>query len=266
MKRVLIIVLLLFVSNSLLAQEKERKRVVGTLQMPAEEEVQGVSIYNLNTNAGTVSNDNGQFRIEVGLNDSIRISAIQFQEFTVIVNEGVMESGQLNINITEVVNQLPEVIVSPFDLTGNVNVDVARIRVVQTPDTLTSREAQFMYFESDAEPRYTSPRRNEAMEMSRTRLVNGLNFVNLFKELLLVSKRDHIQNPESRQSWDVRELYSDEFFKQNLNIKEENIPDFIFYADANGLDEKMLQKGNELDLIEFLIEQSKKYKKQQARN
>ncbi len=265
MRKALFLILLLFVSNSFLAQEKERMRVAGTLIMPEDEEVQGVSIYNLNTNAGTVSNDNGQFRLEVGLNDSIRVSAIQFQEFTVIINEGVMESGQLNINITEVVNQLPEVVVSPYDLTGNVNVDVIRLRVVKTPDTLSSGDAQYMYFESDAGPRFTSPRRNEAMEMSRTRLVNGLNFVNLFKELLIISKRDHIQNPESRQSWDVRELYSDEFFRQNLDIEQENIPDFIYYADSNGLDEKMLQEGNELDLIEFLIEQSKKYKKQRAR-
>ncbi|HSI70371.1 MAG TPA: hypothetical protein VK941_09080 [Gillisia sp.] len=266
MKRALLIVFLLIVSNSMSGQEKERVRVQGTLQMPEDEEVQGVSIFNLNTNTGTVSNDNGQFRLEVGLNDSIQVSAIQFQEFTVIINEGVMESRILNINITEVVNQLPEVIVSPYDLTGNVNVDVTRIRVVQTPDTLTSREARYMYFEEDTGPQFTSPRRNEAMEMSRTRMINGLNFVNLFKELLILSKRDHIQNPEERHAWDVRELYSDEFFRQNLDIEQEFIPDFIYYADANGLDEKMLQEGNELDLIEFLIEQSKKYKKQRAKN
>jgi hypothetical protein len=240
-------------------------RVQGTLQMPEEEEMQGVSIYNMNTNRGTVSNDIGQFRLEVGLNDSIRVSAIQFQAFTVIINEGVMESGQLNINVTEVVNQLPEVVVSPYDLTGNVNVDIVRIPVIRTPDTLTSGDVQLRDYEAPYEPSYTSPRRNEAMEMSRTRLVNGLNFVNLFKELLILSKRDEIQNPEDGYAWDVRELYGDEFFRQNLNIEQEQIPDFIYYADANGLDEKMLQEGNELDLIEFLIEQSKKYKKQRAR-
>jgi len=60
----------------------------------------------------------------------------------------------------------------------------------------------------------------------------------------------------------IRKMYKDDFFRKNLDIEKEYISDFIFYANDNGLSEQMLKGGNELDLIDFLIEQSKKYKKQ----
>lgn len=265
MKQIIIVIAILFAGIKMYSQEKVRVEVIGDIQMPAEEEAQGVSIFNLNTNRGTVSNDAGEFRLQVGINDSIRISAIQFQGFTVIINEGVVNSGQLNINVTEVVNELPEVYVSPYDLSGNVQVDIARLPVVTTPDTLNGMQVQNMYFEADAAPDSQSPPYNTAVATYQTRLVNGLNFVNLFKALLISRRQEQIQRPSASLEMDVRELYGDEFFKENLNLEIDQINEFIYYADENGLEERMLKQGNELELIDFLIEQSKKYKKQRGR-
>jgi hypothetical protein len=58
----------------------------------------------------------------------------------------------------------------------------------------------------------------------------------------------------------VRKMYKDSFFKENLDIDEENINEFIFYVEDKGLTKNMLQKGNELDLIEFLIKRSEEFK------
>ena len=170
----------------------------------------------------------------------------------------------MNIRINEVVNLLPEVVVRPYNLTGNITVDINRLAVANVPDTLTAMNTQGIYFEADAEPnRYTAPR-NEALAMSQTRLVNGINFVNLFREFLISSKIDQVQRPQSAVTADVRALYDDEFFRENFDIKLENIPDFINFADQNGLREEMLKEGNEMDLIEFLLNQSKRYKKQRS--
>jgi hypothetical protein len=88
--------------------------------------------------------------------------------------------------------------------------------------------------------------------------------------LLISNKKNDISNPYSNSyeetDVELRKLYNDQFFKDNFKIDLENISDFILYADRNGLDEEMLRKGNELDLIDFLMEQSKKYKKQLDKN
>lgn len=262
----LVIIIFVFLGVPAFAQTGERVIISGNVQVPEGEDPLGITIYNLNTNRGTVTNMEGNFRIEAGLDDSLRVSSIQFQEFTVVVDEGVMDSQQLNITINEVGNPLPEIVVTPYDLTGNVTVDVLRLDVTKLPDTLTSMDVQGMYFESDAVPDDQTRVKNWALEDDHRRLVYGIRFARLFKRLLITSKMDELQRPDPDIDVKLRELYDDEFFQEYLDIELENISDFIYYADDNGLSEEMLMEGNELELIDFLVEQSKNYKRQRAGN
>lgn len=258
MKNIFIIIFVFFCGFSIVAQTQDRVMISGTIEMPPGDDPDGISVFNVNTNRGTVTDNDGEFEIAVALNDSLRISSVQFQEFTVIIDKGIIGSGQINITVNEVVNLLPEVVVNPYDFTGNVRVDLVRLQVVELPDTLTYADVADPYMNVRTSPR------NEAMEESDNipRLVNGLNFVNLFKELLIRTRKEQVQQREANIDDQVRLLISDEFFKEYLDIEEEKIPEFIFYADDMGLDEEMLKEGNELDLIDFLIQQGKKFKKQ----
>lgn len=258
MKNLIIITFLFLSISTVFAQTLERDMISGTIQMPPGDDPDGISVFNVNTNRGTVTDNDGEFEIAVAVSDSLRVSSVQFQAFTVIVDQGIIDAEQINITVNEVVNLLPEVIVNPYDLTGNVSVDVVRLQVVELPDTLTAADVSDPY--NDV---VTSPR-NQAMAESDNipRLVNGLNFVNLFKELLIQTRGKQVQQTEANIDEEVRLLMSDEFFKEYLDIEAENIPEFIFYADDMGLDEEMLKEGNELDLIDFLIQQGKKFKKQ----
>ncbi|WP_040506661.1 hypothetical protein [Gillisia limnaea] len=253
------------------AQGQDRTSVSGSIQVPVGDESVGIIVYNLNTEDFALTNPEGEFSIAVKLNDSLRISAAQFQEFIVIIDKGVIQSGELNIYVNEIINVLPEVVVSPYDLSGNVTVDAARLPVNDLPENYTASQMQSTYFASETGPSYQSSPKNTALAMSQTRLVNGINFVNIFKELLIASKKDEIRDPYSERpnadiDTEIRAMYGDEFFQENLNIDLEYINDFIYFADDSGLKEEMLQKGNELELIEFLVEQSKQYKKQRSGN
>ncbi len=264
MKKLLFTFLIIFNCISLFAQIGERVEIQGTLEMPPGDDHQGISIFNLNSNRGTVTDNAGEFDIAVRADDSLSVSSIQFQEFIIIIDQGVIDSRKLNISVNEVVNQLPEVFVSPYDLTGNVRVDITRLQVVEVPDTLTAMDVANTYTPADAEPDFQESPENIALRQSQNFMVNGFNFVNLFKEMLVTRKRNEIHRPNADIDDDVRKLYSDAFFQENLGIKMENINDFIYYADDNGLREEMLKEGNEMELIEFLVEQSKRYKKERS--
>lgn len=265
---ILIAIMLGFLTQ---VQAQERISVTGTIQVPGGDESGGIIVYNLNTEVFTFTNPEGEFSIAVKLNDSLKISTAQFQEFIVLIDEGVIQSGDLTIYLNEIINVLPEVVVTPYDLSGNVTVDAARLPVAELPENFTASQVQNTYFASETGPSYQSSPKNTALAMSQTRLVNGINFVNIFKELLIASKKDEIRDPYSERpnadiDTEIRQMYNDAFFQENLNIDLEYINDFIYFADDSGLKEEMLQKGNELDLIEFLVEQSKKYKKQRSGN
>ncbi len=270
MKILTYLLFVLFVVQFTYAQSNDRIRISGSIEVPVGEEPQGISIFNINSQEGTVSNAEGDFAIAVKESDTIKVFAVQFQEFTVVIDKRVLETKTLNIYVSELVNRLPEVIVSPYDLTGKLDKDVEKLEVIQLPVNIEVGIPQGEFANVENVVDFGKAPKNQALAFNQTRLVNGLNFVNLFKLLLISNKQNDISNPYTKSyeaiDKELRELYNDEFFKEYFKIELENIPDFILYADRNGLDEEMLKKGKELDLIEFLMEQSKKYKKQLNRN
>ncbi len=267
MKKASFFLLLLLIGLYTSAQTGKRILISGNIEVPLGDDPQGISIFNLNSNRFVATDSLGKFNIAVAFNDSLRVSTLKFQEFTVIVDQGIINTKTLNIFVSEVVSRLPEVVVTPYDLSGNINVDLNRLKIVDLPTNLTATNVQNMGFDTETGPYIESPPYNTALAMSKTRLVNGLDFVNIFKELLIAEKNEDVKNPYAKSVNPeiddyVLKIYKDDFFRENLDIEREYISDFIFYANDNGLSEQMLKGGNELDLIDFLIEQSKKYKKQ----
>lgn len=245
------------------ARGQDRKFISGEVNLPEGFSAEGILVFNENSGKGTLTRTNGEFSIAVALDDRLKITSLLFQEFTVVIDQGVLDKGKLDIFLNEVITELPEIVVSPNKLTGNVNVDVAKIEVSE-PDLPHYSAAQLNDFNYEYSPdSLTGVTRNEAMLASRTRLVNGLNFVNLFKAAIGDYSKKTKKRPERDINENVRQLYNDAFFKENLNIELDHINDFIYYAQDHGLNKDMLRQGNELDLIAFLIEQSKAYKQQQ---
>lgn len=256
MARNLLCFIFLFTALTTFAQD--RIPIEGKITVAEGENPQGMTVFNQTSKRGTITNDAGEFTIAAAVNDSISFSALQFQKFTVVIDEGVINSGELNVYIREAVTELPEVIVLPHDLSGNVNVDVARIRVSDA-DLPAYSAADLERMGVRVEPdSLTGPGKNEALASSQTRLIHGLNFVNIFKLLAGVEENKELTDREMDEK--VREMYDNEFFRENLDIQQEKINDFIFYARENGLTSQMMQAGNELDLIEFLIRKSEEYK------
>lgn len=253
------LLLILFLSVSILgySQTGERIMVNGKINVPIGDEPEGITIINTTTNRGAVSDAEGDFQIAVAIGDVIRFSALQFQEFSIIVDRNVIESRQLNVFVSESATELPEVVISSVDLSGNVRVDVNRI-----PDSaanIPELTPEAVYKASlELKPGELSTPENAAMP---DRFMEyGLNFANIFRAI--ISSRESGDVDFEPLPAQIRELYDDEFFREHLNIERARINDFILYAEDNGLTKNMLKEGNELELIEFLILQSKEFKKE----
>ncbi len=262
-KNTLYITFILFTSF-LFAQEQERILVNGKIIVPEEDSPEGMTIFNQNTSRGTIANPSGEFKLRVRLNDTVVFSSIQFDEFRVVVEEGVINSGEMNVFLTETVTELPEILLSDNELSGDIRVDVARIQV-EDPDVPRYSAADLEGMEVRRQPdSLMGAGRNDALAASNTQLVNGLNFVNIFKFIVGAEVEN---NPFTKRELDekLRDLYDDEFFKANLDIERDKINDFIYYVTDHGLDNDLLEDGNELNLIEFLVEKSKEYKAFHAR-
>lgn len=254
-----LLLLFLLVSIPVFSQQVE---IQGAIKVPMDAEAAGITVYNLNAQKGTVTDDDGEFEIAVSLNDSLAISSVQYQGFIVIIDQGTMDSKTLNIAVREAVNELEEVIVRPYDLTGNVRVDVQKVEVLDRPLKKSSMEIA-------RSPVPANQRPVENIAMDDPYMKNGINFVNIFKAIFNSEKRqttDITPMPKADIDLQVRNLYKDEFFRKYIDIERGDIDDFIFYAQEKGLSNELLQKGHELDLIEFLIEEGENFKRENEKD
>ncbi|MDY8138632.1 carboxypeptidase-like regulatory domain-containing protein [Aquimarina sp. 2201CG5-10] len=262
MKLKLSLVFMFCVIGLSFAQITSRIVINGKISAPIGDDVEGVVVYNRSTNKGTITNDKGIFKISAGIDDRIEVVAMQFQKFVIVVDKGVLDSKSLNIFLNESVNLLDEVIVTPYDLLGNVSVDVKRIGV--TPGGISQVANQTAARINDADydfrPDELSSLENNAF--LEDRMINGLNFVNLFK-LVYNNKGKSKRNKKVKDiDVKVRNMYNDKFFKDYLALEMDQINDFIFFAEDNGLNNAYFETGKELDLLQFLFFQSKLYRQQ----
>lgn len=252
-------ILLLFVSVNLYSQE--RVPINGKITPPVGESAEGISVINRTAKTATISNESGMFRIRAAVGDTLHFSAIQFQNFSVIIDKGVVDNRQLNVFISEAVTELPEVVVTPYDLSGNVEVDVKLIPVAET-DLPTKTAAEISDYEYTFRPDSLVSPANAAMREAM--IYNSANFANIFRNIFNSRKVTTDIGGEEDLQEQILQLHDDEFFREQLNIKQENIREFILFAEDNGLHPSMLRPENEMALIEFLVAQSQKYKQRKV--
>jgi hypothetical protein len=255
--RLISTIIILFFIQSLTAQIDNRVFVAGEVIVPLDGEASQIEIINQNSKEGTVTNQYGQFGISVKEGDRLRFEAIQYQNFIVVIDENIVKNKKFTIKINDKINTLDEVIVTPYDLEGNIEVDAKKVKTnfYQAPES----EAVINEYEGE-QPTIRSQTLTENYTTEQRFIKNGLNIANIFREIL--SSREVKEDNTLPKNVDVmvRKMYKDSFFKENLDIDEENINEFIFYVEDKGLTKNMLQKGNELDLIEFLIKRSEEFK------
>ena len=100
----------IFIIGSLaFSQDTKRIEVFGKIIVDSVD-VEGVTIYNTSSNKGTITDIEGQFSIEVTLNDRVEVSALQFEKFVIVINEAIMSSKIMTVFLVERINKLDEVI------------------------------------------------------------------------------------------------------------------------------------------------------------
>ena len=128
-------------------------------------------------------------------------------------------------------------------------------------DLPTKSAAEINPYEYTFRPDSMVSPQNAAMRSGM--IYSGMNFANIFRNIFTPSE---VLTNVGEEDIDekVLQLHEDEFFREQLNIPQDNIKEFIFFAEDNGLTPEMLKPENELKLIEFLIAQSQKYKQRKS--
>lgn len=240
-----ITLLLLFTTVFAAAQQDYRTWLRGKV-LYQDSSVVAANILNTNSENATITDDNGEFAIEVKLGDELIISSVQYEIRAIIITKDILQRNRLVVDVNEKITVLDEVVVSP----------------TRPEKFLDLQEEEFKKFD------YTSDKstRVENEILRKNQLYEGVDFVNIFKLMyksLRKKKADEGDEFTYAPSDVIRQIYPDAFFTTQLNIPPSKIGLFLEYIDGRLQTKDLLKKENEFQLMDFLIKQSEKFAKTQ---
>lgn len=88
-----------------------------------------VHIINLNKVVGTITDQEGKFKIPAAVNDTLYLSFLGFKSQKVRVTNDMFKFEGTEIALTELAYALEEVVVKPYQLTGYLEIDVKNLPI-----------------------------------------------------------------------------------------------------------------------------------------
>lgn len=257
MKYVVLYFTFLFSISYGFGQTSERVSIQGKVIFETNE-VENLVIYNKTANDRTLTDANGAFKINVALADDLEISGLRFKTFQVTITADIIASKELTAFLVERVNDLDEVVILPFGLSGNLTTDLTTLRTfnldLDAIYTNAENEEPFQY----TEPQYLEV---ENMILKKDQFYNGVDFVKITNWLIkprFKSKRILKNDPTAFSSFDsLKTKHRQDFVNANFGIPKDKVESFIVFAENNNTDVTLLDAGKDMELIEYLVQQSK---------
>lgn len=266
MKKILsLFVFYMFITFSV-AQNDNGVEISGKVIVDAND-IEGLTVTDKTSKRIVVTNMNGEFKIFVALNDKIEISALQFETVYLVITEEVIASRQLTVFLYERLNRLDEVVILPFNLTGDLASDLNKVRTFNP-------KLESVYFgeinlednsDIDGNPNEEIYyKKVENTILNQDKFYNGVDFVKitnwLIKPLFKSNEKTYLAKDDLNSNYIVlRETYTKDFISSSFNIPKDEVEDFIVFAEANNTDLALYENGKDIELIEYLVNQSKLY-------
>ena len=270
MKNNFIILVVLLFSQLFFSQEMERKILRGKIVADSIE-VENLTVFNITSNIGAVTNVDGKFSIKARATDTLYIQGLSYDSKKYVLTDKDFWLEELEIRLHVKVTELNEVEITPYTLSGNLTKDTKRIQVYG--EGFSKIDMNIKHYEDDV--RSGTPVNSASTSHFAP---NGSNFNFLAIGAGLISLIGVKGNPkknservfEQRRQQDIQsqsfsdhmfERFSHNFFVETLKIKHEDIPMFLQYAEMPVKDLSLFLKPEyELQLIQYLTDKAKAYK------
>ena len=232
------IILLLTLAQFSFSQERELiqgKVIYRNINVPA------ANVINNTSQTSTITNDQGEFEIFAKEGDEIIFSSVQYIIRTVRVNDEILKNKRLIVQINQRVRELDEVVITPDD----------------TDKFLDLKEEQFKGFDYLAD----KSTKIENILTDNRQVVNGLNFVNIFKLLSsLVDSKSEEEKLSILPSEALPLILEENFFTDILKLEFFEVNDFLLQLDLDPEIKQLIIKKNQFLLIDYLLNKSDIYK------
>ena len=235
------IIIFFFLSFSFVAFSQEKRVILRGKLMYRNSNVIAANVINNTNQNNTITDTNGEFEILAGVGDEIIFSSVEFKIRTVKITEEIMKKNRLVVEVNERVNFLDEVVISPDNTDKFLDLKEEEFKKVDyTDDKSTAVE-------------------NEIIRQNQ--LYRGINIVNVAKLLAKVLRDGKLEEEiKLSPSKALPLIFDKNFFVSDLGLKNFEIIGFLELMDKKQEIKSLLKKNKEFELIEYLFNESKKFK------
>ena len=216
-------------------------------------DVAATHVLNTTKNRAAITDINGYFKITVALNDTIVFSAVQYKRKEIVVTRSVLESKFINVPLENVLNELDEVVVMPYNLTGDMSRDADRLDTGQII-TAASLGLPNAYVKplTKAERQLYAATANPYMSFDP--LINAIT--GRTKDLKNQVKREKAYARTER----VKQFYQDSLIVADLKIPLEKIDDFMYFCEIDSSFQTTVDSHDKLRIWDFMVHKSAIYR------
>lgn len=247
-------VVMLMAGISVRAQNVFAEKILDGRVYSNDGDVAATHVMNTTSKKATIADANGYFSISAKLNDTLVFSAVQYKRKEVLVTLSLMESKFFTVPLEESVTELDEVVVMPYNLTGDMSRDADRLfteRVV-TSSTLALPNA-YVKPVTKAERELFAATSNPFMSFDP--LINAITGrTKRLKSLVKVEK-------SYARTMRVREFYLDSLITADLRIPQEKIADFMYYCEVDPSFQALVDTHDRLKIWEYMTKRSTLYRR-----
>ena len=235
LKKILFFILIIQFSYSQNRELIQGKVIYRNIDVPA------ANVINNTAQSSTITNDQGEFEIYAKEGDEIIFSSVQYIIRTVRVNKEILENKRIIVQINQRVRELDENVVTPEE----------------TQKFLDLKEEQFKGFDYIADK---STKIQNVLTDNR-QVVNGLNFVNIFKLLSsIVDAKSDEEKLNIIPSEVLPYVLEENFFSGVLELESFEINDFLSKLDSDTEMKNLILEKNQFLIIDYLLNKSDTYK------
>ncbi len=248
----LLLLFFILMSASVGAQTLFSKKLEGRVYSK-EGDVAATHVQNISTKRATITNIDGFFAINADLNDTLVFSAVQFKRKELVVTAEILQQRFLNVALEDELTELDEVVVTPYNLSGDITKDLKIIKTdpVVTASTLGLPNAYVLPV-TKAERELYAATANPFMSIDP--LINAIT--GRTKMLKKRVARNKLYSRTER----VKAFYADSLFQKELEIPKTKIDDLLYFCEVDPAFQTIVDTHDQLKIWEFIRKKSLLYR------
>ena len=229
-------------------------------------EVTGVTVQNLTSRRATITDVDGNFTIRAATGDTLVFSAVQFKRKQVPVTDALFATAFVVVPLEEFVNELKEVVVQPFGLSGDLGKDLDGLQLQNEVSAVALGLPNAGKAHPTQSERLLAEANGGAWSLGAGAVGAGTGIpINPIINAITgrtkrLKNRVKVDRTYARTQ-NVRREVTDSIFEVELQIPKTKIADFMYFCEVDQEFQLLVAQGDGLKLWGYLLDRSKLYRK-----